>query len=574
MSSRRQCAAITALSLVVSACATATSPSSTAGRSSPASSGSVAPSHFAAASPLACAETPAVAPAVPWWHDRVFYEVFVRSFADSDGDGIGDLQGLIGRLDYLNDGDPSTVTDLGITGIWLMPVAEATSYHGYDVTDYRTIEHDYGTNDDFRSLVREAHQRGIAVIVDLVLNHTSIEHPWFQDSRTPGAPHAAWYRWSTTNPGYAGPFGGQVWHPDGGRFYYAQFSEAMPDLDLTNAAVTDELVDTARQWIVDLGVDGFRLDAVKHLVEEGQQQTNTPATHAWLRQFRDRVRTFGHDALLLGEVFDPTIVSSSYVPQDVDMTFEFELAGQMLLGARIGEGPSLANTQRDVLERYSGPRYAAFLTNHDQARVMTQLNDLARARVAASVLLTNPGVPFVYYGEELGMAGDKPDERIRSPMPWDGSAPGAGFTSGKAWEDLEPGWEVANVATETADAGSLLAHYRSLIRVRATHSALSRGSYVPLASTAPSLLAYLAIGDDESVAVIVNLGSKTVTNYSLATDLPTACEPSSGAILYNDGVGATVPISLPSVTPLGGFDAWTPLPALPPYATLVVGLSP
>ena len=146
----------------------------------------------------------------PWWRDRVFYEVFVRSFADSDGDGIGDLRGLTDRLDYLNDGDPATTDDLGVTGLWLMPIAESPSYHGYDVTDYEAVEPDYGTAEDFRAFMAAAHERGIAVIVDLVLNHTSIEHPWFQDARTPGSEHDDWYVWSTTGARGRRPGGRRV----------------------------------------------------------------------------------------------------------------------------------------------------------------------------------------------------------------------------------------------------------------------------------------------------------------------------------------------------------------------------
>ncbi len=158
---------------------------------------------------------------LPWWNDRVFYEIFVRSFQDSNGDGIGDLQGLISKLDYLNDGDPKTNTDLGITGIWLMPIMESPSYHGYDVTDYMKVEPDYadyGTNDDFRQLIAEAHKRGIAVIIDMVLNHTSSQHAWFKDSQTPGSEHDQWYRWSDTKPLQLGPWNQTVWYELNGRF--------------------------------------------------------------------------------------------------------------------------------------------------------------------------------------------------------------------------------------------------------------------------------------------------------------------------------------------------------------------
>jgi glycosidase len=572
MSSRRWLAAIAAASIMVVSCAGPVgSPPSTA-RSDAAASvrpTSDQPSGSTETCPAMIGDPASDA----WWRDRVFYEIFVRSFADSDGDGIGDLRGLIGKLDHLNDGDPTTTTDLGVTGIWLMPVAEAASYHGYDVTDYRAIEHDYGTADDFRTLIAEAHRRGIAVIVDLVLNHTSIEHPWFQDSRIPGSKHADWYRWSDTDPGYAGSAGQQVWYPDGGRFYYAQFWSGMPDLDLTNPAVTSELTDVARFWLQDMGVDGFRLDAAKHLVEDGERQTDTPATHAWLADFDRQVRAIRSDALLVGEVYDLTIISSSYVPDAVDLTFDFELAGKMVLGAQVGEAPSLASAQRDVLERYSGRQYGAFLTNHDQARVMTELGDLGSARVAASVLLTNPGLPFVYYGEELGMAGDKPDERIRTPMPWDATSPGAGFTSGTPWEPLEPGWNVANVASERADPASLLAHYRALIAVRAAHPVLITGAFVPLGSNAPTVYAFISADARDTVAVIVNLGATEVADYRLSADAPAACGVTRAATLYADAIPTPSSVEPIQATADGRFETWRPVLSLPGHSTLIVDLS-
>ena len=204
--------------------------------------------------------------------------MFVRSFADSDGDGIGDLRGLTDRLDYLNDGDPATTGDLGVTGIWLMPIAESPSYHGYDVVDYEQIEADYGTAEDFKALMAAAEERGIAVIVDLVLNHTSIDHPWFKDSRTPGSEHDEWYVWSDPAPAVAGPGGRPVWHQDGDRAYYGYFWEGMPDLNVANPAVTAALDEVARFWLEEMGVDGFRLDAARHLIEDGAQLDNTPAT--------------------------------------------------------------------------------------------------------------------------------------------------------------------------------------------------------------------------------------------------------------------------------------------------------
>ncbi len=206
------------------------------------------------------------------------YEVYVRSFADADGDGIGDLRGLVSHLDDLNDGDPATTNDLGVTALWLMPVAAAASDHGYDVTDYFTVEPDYGTNADMRTLVEAAHERGIRIIVDLVINHTSDRHPWFVDARTPGSAHESWYLWSDHPPTVVGPGGRPVWHADGKRWYYGYFQAGMPDLNLENPEVTAEIDRIARFWLDDIGIDGFRIDAARHLVEDGATLQNTDAT--------------------------------------------------------------------------------------------------------------------------------------------------------------------------------------------------------------------------------------------------------------------------------------------------------
>ncbi|MBE9472169.1 MAG: alpha-amylase, partial [Chloroflexi bacterium] len=195
-----------------------------------------------------------------WWNDAIFYEIFVRSFYDSDGDGVGDLNGLIEKLDYLNDGDPATTDDLGVTGLWLMPISQSPSYHGYDVADYLTVDDEYGTNEDFRRLMEEAHKRDIRVIVDLVLNHTSSQHPWFQSARDDvDSPYRDFYVWSEENPGYKSPWGGQVWHRTSSGYYYGIFWEGMPDLNYDNPAVTTEMEEVIRFWLEDMGADGFRL---------------------------------------------------------------------------------------------------------------------------------------------------------------------------------------------------------------------------------------------------------------------------------------------------------------------------
>ena len=494
----------------------------------------------------------------------------MRSFADSDGDGIGDLRGLIGKLDYLNDGNPATTTDLGVTALWLMPVAESPSYHGYDVTDYKAIEKDYGTADDFRALMTAAHARGIDVIVDLVLNHTSIDHPWFQDARTPGSRHDDWYVWSNGPPTFAGPGGQPVWHKDGGRWYYGYFSEGMPDLNLRNPDVTTALDDVARFWLDDLGVDGFRLDAARHLIEDGSQLENTPATFAWLAGFRNRVEQDKPNAVLIGEVWDSTSIASSYVAQRaLDMTFEFDLASAYLNAVNLGDPGSLSLAQAEVSAAYPPGGFGAFLTNHDQDRTTDVLHrNAASTRLAGTLLLTGSGVPFIYYGEEIGLRGRKPDEEIRTPMPWNRAGPGYGFTAGEPWEPMAPGIDTTNVATETNDPASLLAHYRALVALRSAHPALSSGELIPV-SASPGIYAYLRHAGEESIAVVANLTDQAITAPSLSI----AAGPLCGAPRAASLLGAAVQ-SAPTISPSGGFVGYVPVAHLEAQDALVIRFSP
>src|SRR3954468_3285985 len=238
---------------------------------------------------VACSRpAPAPAPAAPasnstaWWHNGVCYEVFVRSFADGDGDGIGDLRGLTARLDYINDGNPASTTSLGARCIWLMPIDKSASYHGYDVTDYYHVDPHYGTDDDFRALVAEAHRRDIHVIVDFVPNHSSSDNPWFQAAlRDPASPYRNWYRWSATKPSQTGPWGQEIWHksPVRDEHYYGLFWGGMPDLNYETRALLDEMLKVTTHWLRDMHADGFRFDAVPYLVEEGNQIQHTSGTH-------------------------------------------------------------------------------------------------------------------------------------------------------------------------------------------------------------------------------------------------------------------------------------------------------
>lgn len=525
------------------------------------------------AGPPAC--TPATSPlataTAPWWRGRVFYEVFVRSFADSDGDGIGDLRGLTERLDYLNDGDASTATDLGVTGLWLMPIAESPSYHGYDVTDYETIEPDYGTAEDMRAFMTAAHDRGIAVIIDLVLNHTSIEHPWFQDARTPGSEHDDWYVWSTSGVPFAGSGGQRLWHRDGDRWYYGFFWEGMPDLNVANPDVMTALDAVAEFWLEEMRVDGFRLDAARHLIEDGSRTENSGTTFAWLRDFRGRLKAEHPDALVLGEVFDATSMSSRYIREgSLDLTFDFGLAGATMAAIRSGDGASLRAAQREVAESYPPDALATFLTNHDQNRVADQLgSDVAAGKLAASLLLTGPGVPFIYYGEEIGMTGHKPDERIRTPMRWDASQPAAGFSTAAPWQTLSEDPPDVNVADESADQDSLLSTYRSLIALRAGHPALSEGTWTPVEVSDPRVNASLRQGDGETVLIVANLADEPVAGPSLDLAEGTLCGTPTAASLFGPGA-----VHAPTVAATGGFDGYVPVDQLGPRQTVVLALRP
>jgi alpha-amylase len=501
--------------------------------------------------------------------------VFVRSFADSEGDGIGDLRGLTARLDYLNDGDSTTTTDLGVTGIWLMPVAESPSYHGYDVVDERAIERDYGTIDDMRALVVAAHERGIAVVTDLVLNHTSDENPWFVDAMTPGSVHDDWYVWSPTNPGYGGPDGQLVWHPGAGRFYYGVFGAGLPDLNLRNPAVTAELEDVARFWLDDVGIDGFRLDAIKHLLEDGERQVHTPESHAWLRAFRQVVDELSAGALLVGEVYDLTAAAALYVPEDVDLVFDFGLAEATIDAIERGAAAPLVSAADEAADLFGPNERATFLTNHDQERIASDLDgDEAKLRLAAGLLLTSSGVPFIYYGEEIGLTGEKPDERIRTPMPWDGTQPAAGFSTATPWEPLEVGWETRNVATQSVQPTSILSTYRDLIRLRSDRPALRTGEAIAVESASDAVMAVLRASGPERLLVVANMSDAPVEGYDLSLAAGPLCGSPTATMLYSTSQTVDGAPTGPTVSAAGGFSAYLPLAALPARSISIFSLQP
>jgi len=265
-----------------------------------------APTESPTPAPPAATATPEVAQPEDvsgWWNDVVFYEIFVRSFKDSNGDGIGDFQGIIQQLDYLNDGDPQTTDDLGIGALWLMPINPSPSYHGYDVTDYKAVNPDYGTLDDFKQLLEACHARGIRVIIDFVINHTSTQHPWFKAALAGDPQYKDYYVWSTKDPGSLGPWGQKPWYrAANGEYYYAVFWDQMPDLNYHNPAVTEAILDASRFWL-ELGVDGFRVDAARYLYEEGVATQDTKGTIQWFQDWRAFYKPLNPEAYTVGEVW-------------------------------------------------------------------------------------------------------------------------------------------------------------------------------------------------------------------------------------------------------------------------------
>ena len=578
---------LVAAALVVGACGSGPTPTpaaasptavaSTVASSIASPSGSSAPSASASAasSPSSAACALAVAPAAKPWNSDVWYEAFVRSFADGNGDGIGDFKGLTAKLDYLNDGNPATTTDLGVTGIWLMPIFESPSYHGYDVIDYRKVEQAYGTSADFAAFLAAAHKRGIKVILDLTLNHTSDQNPWFTASSTGTGAYADWYVWSATDPVYAGPQGQTVWHPLGGRFYYGVFGAGMPDLNLRNPAVTAELHAIAKSWL-DLGVDGFRLDAIPYLIEDGQKQFSTPETLAWLRDFQAGVKADAPGAMTIGEVWADSSIAAKYVPDSTNLTFDFDLAAATVQTVQTGQPSTLASAIGQTVGAWPANQEGTFLTNHDQDRVMSQLGGhVDEAKLAALLLMTEPGVPFVYYGEEVGLAGAKPDEQIRTPMPWTADPKRGGFTTGTPWEPLADGTATANVATATADPASLLNTYRSLIRLHEAQGPLHAGATFPVTATGP-VVTWLRVTADDAQLVVANTSNAPTSDYALALDGGPLCSAGGTAgtatVLAVVNMDASAKVTAPVRTPTGGFAAYRPLATLAAHAGVVIDL--
>jgi alpha-glucosidase len=481
-------------------------------------------------------------PETTWWKRGVVYQIYPRSFQDTNGDGVGDLAGVRRRLDHL--------VDLGVDALWLSPIFPSPmADFGYDVADYRGIDPIFGTMEDFDALVAAAHERGLALILDFVPNHTSIEHPWFAESRSSrNNPKRDWYIWRDGRDGgppnnWISNFGGPAWTFDEttGQFYYHAFLREQPDLNWANPEVRAAMHDVLRFWL-DKGVDGFRVDVIWHLAKDpefrdnpvnpgyegGQSEINRylqaysadqPEIHEVVAGLR-RVIDEYPDRVLIGEIYLPIERLVSYYGEDLQgahLPFNFQLV----------HAPWNARSIANLIDEYEAALPAGgwpnwVLGNHDQPRIAARVGE-AQARIAAMLLLTLRGTPTLYYGDEIGVGRvEIPPEAVRdpwemnepglglgrdpqrTPMAWEGGAHG-GFTTGTPWLPLDPGCADRNVAAQHADEASMLALHRALLGLRRSRPALSVGSYHPL-TVEGDVLAYERRYGESRLLVALNFG--------------------------------------------------------------------
>ncbi len=434
---------------------------------------------------------------VPDDNYRTYYEVFVYSFYDSDGDGIGDLQGLTSKLDYINDGDDKTDTDLGCNGIWLMPVNPSPTYHKYDVIDYYGIDEQYGTLADFQEFLAQCDKRGIKVIMDLVLNHTSSQNPWFQEAcsylrglgdaepDTSVCPYVDYYHF-TKEPSKA------YYQVTGTDWYYeGMFWSEMPDLNLDCEALREEIAGITKYWL-DMGVGGFRLDAVKEFYT-GSPQKNIEFL-SWLT---DTVKSQKEDAYLVGEAWVGMEDYAQYYESGMDSLFDFAFADSEGIIAKVMKGGSAAKygaavTSLDALYGSYNENYidAPFYTNHDMGRSAGYYfgeNAERQTKMAGAMNLFMSGSAFIYYGEELGMKGAGKDENKRAPMYWSKKPDAKGMCKGPADMDAFE-MQYASLKEQKKDKNSIYNYYKKAIKIRNQNPEIARGvaEYVYL-SDSPEL---------------------------------------------------------------------------------------
>jgi alpha-glucosidase len=491
-----------------------------------------------------------------WWQTGVVYQVYPRSFQDSNGDGIGDLPGVRSRLDYLES--------LGVDAIWLSPIFRSPmADFGYDISDYTDIEPMFGTLADFDALLEDAHRRKLRVLLDLVPNHTSDEHRWFVESRASrDNPKRDWYIWRDPAPdggppnNWAGAFGGAAWtfDPTTGQYYLHLFDTKQPDLNWRNPEVVAAMHDVLRFWL-DRGVDGFRVDVIWLMIKDDQFRDNPmvegvpegtpghlrqqqiytadrPEVHEVIRGLRAVVDSYD-DRVLIGEIYLPNDrLMSYYGPQldEVHLPFNFQLITAPSWKAR--EIGAIVDAYERALPAGGWPNWV--LGNHDQSRIASRIGR-EQARVAQMMLLTLRGTPTWYYGDELGMLNvpvppeqaHDPQELLspgygrdpyRSPMQWDAS-PGAGFTTGTPWLPIGADAATVNVAAQEKDPRSTLALFKRLLRLRRASAALTWGSYTSFDAGPDEVFVYTREAGGERLLVALNFGAggHTLDLSALAT---------------------------------------------------------
>lgn len=486
-----------------------------------------------------------------WYKDAIIYQTHVRSYQDSDGDGVGDFPGLKSRLDY--------IADLGISAIWLLPFYPSPLRDdGYDISDYRSVNPAYGTLDDFRDFVEAAHARGIRVLTELVVNHTSNQHAWFQRARRApkGSPEHDFYVWSDTGHEYDesriifldSEISNWAWDPLAKAYYWHRFYAHQPDLNFDNPLVVREVKEILNFWL-DLGVDGFRLDAVPYLVErEGTDSENLGETHDVLKLLRAEVERRNPDCVLLAEANQPPKETLHYFGHgdECHMAFHFPLMPRLFMAIARENGEYVVDTIERTNEVPEGCQWAIFLRNHDELtlemvsdeertylwqfyathrrlrinlgirrRLATLLNgDRRRIELMNSFLFSLPGTPVVYYGDEIGM-GDNPflgdRDGVRTPMQWSADR-NAGFSKATGVALYLPpiadplfGYPAVNVELQREQRSSLLNWMRWMIQVRNAHQAFGRGDIVFLDGGNRRVLAYLRAYAEESILCITNL---------------------------------------------------------------------
>lgn len=454
---------------------------------------------------------------LPKWPLGVKYEVFVLSFADGNGDGKGDFNGLTAKLDYLQD--------LGVNGIWLMPIMNSPTYHKYDVTDYKSVHPDYGTIEDFRRFVAEAHKRDIKVVVDLILNHTGSEHPWFKEAlKGADNPFRDYYVWAKKDSvreqisKKATSFDSDnitQWHAVNGdtlaEHYYGFFWGGMPDLNFDNPKVRQEFTEIGKFWLQDLDVDGFRLDAAKHIYPTDRAEDN----HRFWVEFRSEMQKIKPDVYLVGEVWSDAKDVAPYL-KGLPSLFNFDMGYAITATVNAGlDTIGLIRKYKEISDYYraASTSYvdATFLKNHDQNRILSELgNNLEKMRVAAGILLTLPGTPYIYYGEEIGMLGVKPDEFIREPFIWDAGTEDKYQTS---WEapKYSTAQTVRPVDEQIDDENSLYTFYKTLIHHRNGSRALTEGSIENAGLNIAELVSFIRKSENEELLVINNVSDVEVT---------------------------------------------------------------